>query len=144
MGSIGLFAQHSNVYLKMTEEMDLDLYATSNFSLYANNSNVSITANSNNLNLSATSNFSLYANNDNVSITANSNNLNLSACNINLNGDFSINKIILSSNMNVSYKFAIGIENDLELKRITSSNHIIISEEIIIRYANVNTMMAKM
>jgi hypothetical protein len=106
-GSINLYAQHSNVYIKMTDTMDLDLYATSNFSLYANDSN--------------------------VSILANSNNLNLSACNINITGDLTLNKII-QSNINICYKFSIGNQNELELIRITSSNNIIIDNEVITRY----------
>jgi hypothetical protein len=132
---IGLYAMHSNVVITLNSNMDLNMYAKSNFYLYANDSNVSIVATSNNLSINALSNFYLYANDSNVSVIAESNNLNLSACNINMNTtNFSLKKYISASNMLVKYKFNINDANDLEIIKIVYVDNSMVSANPVTRY----------
>jgi hypothetical protein len=114
---INLYAMHSNVIVSLNSNMDLKMYAKSNFYLSANDSNVSIIAESNNLSLYAQSN------------------LNLSACNINMNTtNFSLKKYISESNMLVKYKFNINDANDLEIIKIVYVDSNMVSANPVTRY----------
>jgi uncharacterized protein (DUF2345 family) len=159
---ISMYAIHSNVIVQLTSNMDLSLYATSNFYLSANNSNVSIIAQSNSLSITASnyitfnnlnsnvmiqlrpnmdlslyskSNFYMSANNSNVSIVGQSNNLTLSASNIILDAtSFSLKKYVPHNNTTIYYSFGIADDYGLEISRLTTQNNIAIKSELLSKY----------